>query len=331
MYYDYPTEKEAYDYKNEYMFGDNMLVAPVISPGVNGLSSVKVWLPKGNWYEWFTGAMLEGGKVYERQFLLDEYPVYVKAGAIIPMYPKVKNLKSQIDELIVSVFPGGNFETKVYEDNGDDKYYKDQFAFTKIKSEVETDGASTTLSMTIGKREGSYKDMLSERSYNIKLHGSLPPASVEVNGKDYKFSLDKLPGIWNYDFSLDNMPGIWNYDADKLCVSIRIPRTSCSKEITIVVKYKPDDMKYKNVLNGMISKMKKVDIAGQFIRKQEIDDNTLETLRKTEQTSTRIYYKPSSIIDELKGFEINCRKLIDDISKSSFNKEVKDVFLNYFK
>ena len=51
----------------------------------NDKSTVQVWLPEGNdWYEWHTGTLLKGGQSIERTFNLDEYPVYVKAGSILP-------------------------------------------------------------------------------------------------------------------------------------------------------------------------------------------------------------------------------------------------------
>lgn len=88
MYYEYPECQEAYDFRNEYMFGDNMIVCPVTAPGNNGYAKVKVWLPEGEWYELYTGERLQGGRVWERSFAIDEYPVYVKAASVIPMYDK---------------------------------------------------------------------------------------------------------------------------------------------------------------------------------------------------------------------------------------------------
>ena len=95
MYYEWPEASEAYAFRNQYLFGDDILVAPVTAPGKEGYATVKVWLPEGKWYEWQTGTMLDGGRTVERTFALDEYPVYVRAGAILPMYgDTVKNLNA---------------------------------------------------------------------------------------------------------------------------------------------------------------------------------------------------------------------------------------------
>ncbi len=126
MYYDYPDKQEAYDYKNEYMFGDNLLVVPITSPADStGFSSVRIWLPEGNdWYEWSTGTMLKGGEQLDRRYLLNEFPVFVKAGAIIPMSPHVSNLQQSNNKLIIKIFPGGNFISNLYEDGKDNEQYK---------------------------------------------------------------------------------------------------------------------------------------------------------------------------------------------------------------
>lgn len=158
MYYDYPENKEAYDFGNEYMFGDYVLVAPVTTPAKDGYAQVRVWLPEGEWYEWHTGALLEGNRIVERSFAIDEYPIYVKAGAILPLYlENVMNLNGNDEEIAVTVFPGGSGTTafNLYEDNGNDKNYASEYAVTKLTS--ARSGNEQTI--VIGKREGGYKEM----------------------------------------------------------------------------------------------------------------------------------------------------------------------------
>ncbi|MCK4448883.1 MAG: alpha-glucosidase, partial [Candidatus Marinimicrobia bacterium] len=77
MYYDHPKAEEAYNFKNQYMFGNDMLVSPVTQPiGKDSLFIQKeIWLPEGEWIELFSGTILKGGKVVSRTFMLDEIPV----------------------------------------------------------------------------------------------------------------------------------------------------------------------------------------------------------------------------------------------------------------
>ena len=92
LYYDWPEAPEAYANKNEYLFGDEMLVAPVVTAGekISGLATEKVWLPQGEWVEWATGKQLTGPTAVDRSFSIEQTPVYLKAGAIIPMQPPMR-------------------------------------------------------------------------------------------------------------------------------------------------------------------------------------------------------------------------------------------------
>ena len=95
--------------------------------------------PEGEWYEWHTGALLEGNRIVERSFAIDEYPIYVKAGAILPLYlENVMNLNNNDEEIAVTVFPGGSgtMAFNLYEDNGNDKNYASEYAVTKLTSAV---------------------------------------------------------------------------------------------------------------------------------------------------------------------------------------------------
>jgi alpha-glucosidase (family GH31 glycosyl hydrolase) len=222
LYYDYPKEKEAYDFSREYQFGDNMLVAPIGAPMVDGLSKVRVWLPAGNdWYEWNTGTILKGGQVAEREFSLLEYPLYVKAGAVIPMYPEMKNLDNNPATMIIGIFPGDSSSTRVYEDNGNNKDYDKEYAFTNIQTTVQQD---KTLKIRILPRTGSFKGMETQRAYQVKLYGSEMPESILINGKRVTYSGQaKDHG--------------WNYDGRELTVIIIAPLSSCADKTEIIVTY----------------------------------------------------------------------------------------------
>ncbi|MCR5781074.1 MAG: DUF5110 domain-containing protein [Bacteroidaceae bacterium] len=191
LYYDSPEAPEAYAFKEEYMFGDDMLIAPVTEE-VNtedGYATVKVWLPEGQWLEYETGTMLQGGKTYERRFTMDEYPVYVKAGSIIPYFGKLKNLSGTEQALTVRIFPGGEQQEFVYyEDNGEDKNYITEYAQTKLSYVRE----GNKLKVTIAPRKGSYKDMPARRQYKIALPCQKAPAAVMSQGRKLPFAYDGM-------------------------------------------------------------------------------------------------------------------------------------------
>jgi len=321
MYYDWPDKPEAYQYKDQYMFGDNILVAPVIHPasGIrypvsvsNQLSEVNVWLPEGNWYEWFTGTMLEGGKTYNRTFLLNEIPVYVKAGSVIPGYPKVHNLKEKPTQLILTVFPGKNTAYRLYEDDGVSNNYKEgEFALTSI----ETDVRPGLVTLVIQPCEGKYTGMPDTRSYELRFIGSPVPSEVEVNGTKYSY-VEK--GV---------APG-WNYSADDLTVHLFIPGTSCHEKLTASVKFSGDQLLSPEQLNGKEGQFRRVALAVKtlkFAGAWAIPD----FLSFMEQTTTRIQYNPQKFSDEIKLFDQNLKK-IPELMKSwvfdeSYKKKVMEL------
>ena len=206
MYYEYPTAQEAYDFRNEYMFGDQMLVSPITAPMQGRYSVQKTWLPEGEWFELATGTLLKGGSTVERSYAIDEYPIFVKAGSVLPFYTdKVQNLQGNDEDVVVAVFPGaegGSFS--LYEDNGDDQQYATEYATTALTSRVE----GNDLTVTIGARRGSYKNMPAERRFSVKVYNRFLPIAATVNGK----------------------PAKCTYCGDDFAVIVEVPVTDCSVE-----------------------------------------------------------------------------------------------------
>ncbi|MDE6623075.1 MAG: glycoside hydrolase family 31 protein [Alistipes sp.] len=215
MYYEWPEAPEAYAFRNQYLFGDEILVAPITAPGKAGYSTLDVWLPEGDWYEWQTGTMLAGGRTVERTFALDEYPIYVRAGAILPTYDDtVQHLNGNDERIVLTVFPGGDGSFSMYEDNGDDKHYAEEFARTPLSS--VRDG--NLLTVTVGKRTGSYRGMPAARRFAVKVLASAAPASVTVNGR----------------------PAEWSYIGEEFALVVEIPEMSCSTEKVVRIEYDAD-------------------------------------------------------------------------------------------
>ena len=213
MYYDYPTAQEAYDFRNEYMFGDQMLVSPITAPMQGSYSVQTTWLPEGEWIELATGTLLKGGCTVERSYAIDEYPIFVKAGSVLPFYTdKVQNLQGNDEDVVVAVFPGaegGSFS--LYEDNGDDQHYATEYATTALTSRVE----GNDLTVTIGARQGSYKNMPAERRFSVKVYNRFLPIAATVNGQPAKCS----------------------YCGDDFAVIVEVPITDCSVEKVVKLTF----------------------------------------------------------------------------------------------
>jgi alpha-glucosidase (family GH31 glycosyl hydrolase) len=225
LYYDWPEAKEAYDNKDEYLFGDQMLVSPIVTPGdkASGLATEKVWLPKGEWIERPTGKHFTGPTSVDRSFSIEQTPVYLKAGAIVPMQPEMSYTgEKPVDPLIVNVWPlepGTNSSYTLYEDSGvAEEYQRGVFTRTPIKAAQTGD----MLRVEIGPVEGSFPGMLKDRGYTLKLPADWPPASVTVNGVAVKQAGPTGKGGWSFD-------------GNSLTTIIPVERLSTSSKVTIEV------------------------------------------------------------------------------------------------
>lgn len=198
MYYDHPEEECAYSSPAQYMLGDDLLIAPVTAPREEDRLYVnrKIWLPEGEWIEMPTGTVMEGGRRVTRPYLLSETPVFVKAGAIIPMKPASARIDGIMDRLLLKVYPGRSGNAVIYDDEGNnDNYLNGKFSLTRITA--QTRDHHTTLN--IHPVEGAFDGMAENRSYDIHIVLTYPPDSVKIDGKAIPFSNRKTANTWRYD------------------------------------------------------------------------------------------------------------------------------------
>ena len=138
----YQNDVNTHNLNDEFMVGENLLVAPVVNQGE---TVKKVYLPAGNWYDFYTGKEYEGGKYYLVDAPLEMCPVFAKEGAIIPTYEVVNYVgEKAYDTIRLIVFPGQG-EYIHYQDNGTDyaceqgEYNLYRFTSEKNGSEVKTE------------------------------------------------------------------------------------------------------------------------------------------------------------------------------------------------
>ncbi|BDZ43243.1 alpha-glucosidase [Paraoerskovia sediminicola] len=120
LYHAYPDEPEAYEHPNVFLFGPDLLVAPITTPRdpEARVGAVTAWLPEGTWTDLFTGATYRGGRTTTLHRGLDDYPVLVRAGAVLPLAADATAPVAQDpDELVLRVVPGTG-ESSFVEDDG---------------------------------------------------------------------------------------------------------------------------------------------------------------------------------------------------------------------
>jgi Alpha-glucosidases, family 31 of glycosyl hydrolases len=183
LYYYYPETDEAYEWKEEYLFGPDILVTAISQPvGAGGTVRHRVWLPAGDqWYDMAHGTLLRGGKVHELDYTLDQNAWFVRAGAVIPMAEKgIRNLQDPSNALRLVVIPGkAPASVAHYEDDGLSQRYVEEYALTRIEKRVS--GGRTVLD--IGAREGTYAGAPATRRISVVLEGvTAAPSAVRLNG-----------------------------------------------------------------------------------------------------------------------------------------------------
>jgi len=191
MYYEFPDMEKAYKLDHQYYFGNNMIVSP-ITETMKGYDSIRhaVWLPNGNWYDYRNNTMLKGGKEVKEYYTLDEIPVFVKAGSIIPTQtPKLRITGSVLDTLILTVYPtdsGASF--KLYEDEGNNEdYRKNIYSFTNF-TYLGVDGGWEFIIEPDAK---TFRGQVTERSYEIRILSSYKPSQVNMKGKNLNWTYDE--------------------------------------------------------------------------------------------------------------------------------------------
>jgi alpha-glucosidase (family GH31 glycosyl hydrolase) len=308
MYHEFPSEEAAYLFRNEYMFGDDMVVHPITRPmGADSLFTLqRTWLPPGEWFETSSGARLNGGRVIERPFTIKGIPLYVRSGAIIPMQSPAGNTASvSSDSLFLAVYPGSRGTATLYEDEGNNNKFKDgECAFTRIHTVTKL-GCRT---IAIEPVRGRYEGMPAQRRYRLNLVNSLPPQQIRVNGKPVPYSQDGKAGSWSYDGS-------------QLTTVVRFPSVQVHRRTIVEIE---ENSRADSLLAGKIGKMENLYRFSQFLadrrnfRKQSEWNDALyssDLVIQTAQTGLRITAHPESAWQELVEFDQNWKRILEMLSE----------------
>ena len=166
MYYAENSNVSAYEAQDQYFFGSELLVAPITTPSdpKTGFASKRVWFPPGAWTNFFTGEQVTGGKMRDIKASLEDIPVYAKAGAIVPLAPKVSwGGLDNPNELHIHLFPGADNVFDLYEDDGETTdYQRGKYAITRLELKDDT--------FTIHPAQGDLSLIPAQRTYHIHIN-----------------------------------------------------------------------------------------------------------------------------------------------------------------
>jgi len=159
---DWRTDVDAQNTGDEYLFGPAILVSPVTT---HGATSRSVYLPKADWYDFWTGAKQSGGKRIEADAPISKLPLFVRAGSILPMGPAMEwTTQKPADPIELRIYAGTDGDFIFYEDQNDGYQYE-KGAHATIA--LHWDDAANRL--TLGAREGTFPGMLPQHTFRVIL------------------------------------------------------------------------------------------------------------------------------------------------------------------
>ena len=159
---DWRTDERTWNIGDQFMFGPALMAAPVVE---RGAVSRKVYLPAAEWYDFWTGDAVQGGREVEAAAPLKRIPLYVRAGSILPLGPEIEYATQDPDGPVeLRIYRGADGSFNLYQDSGDSyDYEKGEHAVTPVHWD---DRAGV---LTIGAREGSYPGMAKARQFRVVL------------------------------------------------------------------------------------------------------------------------------------------------------------------
>ncbi len=209
MFFAYPGDASFAGNADEFMFGDELLVAPVLWPGDTTRS---LRLPAGEWYDYWTNRRIVGGKQITVAAPVERLPIFVKAGSTLPTQNVVQfSDENPANPMTLTVYPGANASSRYYEDDGISFDYQ-RGVYLRREFIQRSDAAGTTLTLT--KAEGSY--VPSRRLLTIRfVDVGARPTHVKVNDKEL------------------GSPS-WSYDSTSKVLQVRLNDSIAEQRIRVV-------------------------------------------------------------------------------------------------
>jgi alpha-glucosidase (family GH31 glycosyl hydrolase) len=188
----YPNDPQAWALGHEYLWGDDILVAPVTREGA---THWPVYLPEGEWLDFWTHERYRGPHGITVEAPLERLPLFLRGGAIVPMSAPAEYATRELPQaLTLLVCPGGHSSFTLYEDDGETNGYRRGESAT-CTYECEADNGRTIV--RIGAPQGDQRLFVSSRTHELRIFSPAPPRSVELAG------VGPLPSgeVWRHDGS----------------------------------------------------------------------------------------------------------------------------------
>jgi alpha-glucosidase (family GH31 glycosyl hydrolase) len=284
LYYEHPDEKAAYAFKNEYCYGEKMIVSPVVAPvdQKDDMASAKFWLPHGEWIDTAYGDLIKSG-THTRRYTLWDIPVFVKPGTVIVGQKTVERLlPGSYRDLVVTAYPGEEGSYSLYEDDGISQAYQNG-GCAWLTVQYRKGGAIRTIK--VDPIKGAYEGMDEKRTLEVRMPFSAPPTRVLVDGRE-------IP--WSYEPNQDT----WGYNGDEASVVIRVSSINVRKGAFIQAESNPGFSDRQALgIKGMITRCKAALQIAHSIGYEE------RAIAGFAQLGNRLSRNPKSFADETRNLK----------------------------
>lgn len=177
LFMEYPDDEETYQLSDQFLIGSNVIIAPVLRPGVKDRI---VYLPEGIWHDYWTGETYEGGQRIIAHAELDHLPIYVKSGAILPEANVKPSTAHDVDEMTIHIYPSENGALyELYDDDGETFNYQQKEYFA-LELNVKQSSDAVLIDSKVSHQQ--YKPKWKEITY--KIHGVSSKDTIIFNGEN---------------------------------------------------------------------------------------------------------------------------------------------------
>ena len=234
MYYSYPDNEDAYKCPDQYMFGTELLVAPVVEKGdAKGMAKTRVWLPDGKWTDIFTGSVYDGGRWVDTVRFLDSIPVLAKEGGFFPLDArKHTNSIDEPDSLSVMAF-NGNGEYTLREDGAYTRFCAKGGKGNQI-IRVNTSEGSKARKITL--------EMRNIKNGNVSVFKNGVPAEAKIKEADFiTVILENVLPATEYTVEVEFEENVREYRNDSFLKALTYIEISNSHKTKLWELHKLDD------------------------------------------------------------------------------------------
>ncbi|HJU29693.1 MAG TPA: glycoside hydrolase family 31 protein, partial [Candidatus Binataceae bacterium] len=217
---EFRDDPEVYNLADEYLFGRDILVAPIVCEGADSRS---VYLPSGGWVDFWTDELHFGPGRMTVDAGLDVIPLFVRQGAIIPTGPDVQySSERPLDPLTLEIYSGADCSHTLYEDDGETNYYQNgAYAETTFRLSEGRDA----LTCHLGEARGDFAGFDPERTVVLNIHRQSRAGSVDCDGV-------AVPALTAAQSPASAQTGWW-WNDEKGILSIKLPGSRTARVVRV--------------------------------------------------------------------------------------------------